>query len=77
MNLHMAAEVASVVEVLPAHSASGSELPSAAVDRHVVFEVAELRKGFAAFAAGVTRGRRVALHMRVEAFVACEYLRCF
>lgn len=74
MNLHVAAEVAPVVEVLATDRASGGELPGAAVDRHVVFEVAQLGKRLSAFSAGVPRGRSVAFCVHLQSFRACEYL---
>lgn len=75
MNLHVAAEVAPVVEVLAAHVARGCELLRAPVHRHVVLVVAELRERFVALVASVAGARGVRGDVRGESGARREHLR--
>lgn len=77
MNLHMAAKISSIVEVLAAHSAGGSELAGAAVYGHVVLKVPQLRERLAALAASVPCRRRVPPHVHSEVLATRENLKKF
>lgn len=75
MNLHVAAQISSVVEVLAADGAGGGELPGAAVDGHVVLEVPQLGERLAAFAAGISRIGRVPPHVHRQVITTSKNLR--
>lgn len=53
MDLHMTTKVSPIIEVFATDSASSGELTCPSVNRHVVLEVAKLRKTLATLAAAV------------------------
>lgn len=74
MDLHVAAEISSVIEVLAAHGAGRCEFPGPSVNGHVVLEVAQLGERLAALAAGIPRGYRVTPHVDCERIATREHL---